>query len=238
MRPARSAVNTHFGKVNETRQALGYLDALTIDDVLKSVLMATLKSSANLTLRDAYSQILDDLDDDKELTFAHMQQVCARQFRCRQGRRPDIPRIDRTERATQRTSPAKPESKYKRQGAHEPAVFFGDLLDAHGVKPEKVLRKAGLAGADWDEPASVKALFAAAQNTSPARSLVTVTLMLMPMPMLVTMPLPLAMTLMIVTEFLSPLWEAYRFCFSLSLCFLRLPTWRARPSQPIFANRS
>ena len=113
MRPARSAVNTHFGKVNETRQALGYLDALTIDDVLKSVLMATLKSSANLTLRDAYSQILDDLDDDKELTFAHMQQVCARQFRRRQERRPDTPRIDRTERATPRTSPAKPESKYK-----------------------------------------------------------------------------------------------------------------------------
>ena len=41
---SKRAVNTHFGKVNETRQALGYLDALTIDDVLKSVLMATLTS--------------------------------------------------------------------------------------------------------------------------------------------------------------------------------------------------
>jgi hypothetical protein len=96
---------------------------------------------------------------------------------------------------------AKPESKYKRQGAHEPAVFFCDLLDAHGVKPQKVLNKAGLAGDDWDEPASVKALSSAAQNTSPARSLVTVTLMLMQMPMMMTMPLPLPLTLMIVTEF-------------------------------------
>jgi hypothetical protein len=62
---------------------------------------------------------------------------------------------------------AKPESKYKRQGAHEPAVFFCDLLDAHGVKPQKVLRKAGLAGADWDEPTSVKALSSAAQKYFP-----------------------------------------------------------------------
>ena len=44
---------------------MGYLDDLTIDDVLKSVLRATLKSSANLTLRDVYIQILDDLDNDK-----------------------------------------------------------------------------------------------------------------------------------------------------------------------------
>ncbi len=44
---------------------MGYLDSLTIDNVLKSVLMGTLKSSANLTLRDVYIQILDDLDNDK-----------------------------------------------------------------------------------------------------------------------------------------------------------------------------
>jgi hypothetical protein len=42
---SKQAVNIHFGKVNETRQSLGYLDALTIHDVLKSVLRATLKAS-------------------------------------------------------------------------------------------------------------------------------------------------------------------------------------------------
>ena len=55
---SKQSVNTHFGKVNETRQALGYLDALTTDDVMKSVLMATLKASANRTLH-----LLDYLDD-------------------------------------------------------------------------------------------------------------------------------------------------------------------------------
>jgi hypothetical protein len=144
-------------KVNETRQVLGYLDDLTLDDVLKSVLMATLKASANRTLRDAYHSILDDLDDDKDLTFALMQQACARQFRRipDRDRRPDTQRSDR---ATPRTSPAKPDIKYLRQGAHGlepynkymrqdggPADYLCTYIDNHGVKPEKVLKKAGLA---------------------------------------------------------------------------------------------
>ena len=124
---SKHAVNIHFGKVNETRQALGYLDDLTIDDVLKSVLMATLKASANRTLRDVYHNILDDLDDDKELTFALMQQACARQFR----RHPDRDRADCerrpdtqcSDRATPRTLPAKPDIKYLRQGAHGPEPY-------------------------------------------------------------------------------------------------------------------
>jgi len=47
-----------------------------------------------------------------------------------------------TKMLTPRTSPAKsePYNKYKRQGAHEPSVFYCTMLDAHGVKPEKVLR--------------------------------------------------------------------------------------------------
>jgi hypothetical protein len=114
---SKHAVNIHFGKVNETRQPLGYLDDLTLDDVLKSVLMATLKASANRNLRDACHNILDYLDDDKDLTFALMQQASARQFRRvpDRERRPDTPRSDR---ATPRTSPAKADIKYLRQGAH------------------------------------------------------------------------------------------------------------------------
>jgi len=44
----------------------------------KSVILATLKSSENSVLCAAYDQILDDLDDDKDLTFAHIQTICAR----------------------------------------------------------------------------------------------------------------------------------------------------------------
>ncbi len=44
----------------------------------KSVILATLKSSENSVLCATYDQILDDLDDDKDLTFAHIQTICAR----------------------------------------------------------------------------------------------------------------------------------------------------------------
>ena len=67
---SKNVVNTHFGKVDDIRRAFEYMGALTIDDVFRSVILATLKSSNNSTLRTAYDQILDDLDDDKDLTFA------------------------------------------------------------------------------------------------------------------------------------------------------------------------
>jgi hypothetical protein len=107
--------------------------------------MATLKASANRTLRDAYHNILDDLDDDKELKFALMQQACARQFRRASDheRRPDTPRSDR---ATPRTLPAKPDIKHLRQGAHGPEPYTG---------------------ADWDDPASVNALYVASTKFWP-----------------------------------------------------------------------
>jgi hypothetical protein len=56
------------------------------------------------------------------------------------------------------------------------------------------------------------------------------------MPTMTTVLMP--MTLMMTTEFLLPLRGAYRVCFSLFLCFLRLHTWRARHSQPLFATRT
>jgi hypothetical protein len=115
---SKQDVNIHFGKVNETRKALGYLDALTTDDVLKSVLIATLKASANRTLRDVYQNILDDLVDNKELTFALMQQACARPFR-RVTDCEHLPDTLRRDLATPCTSPGrctglavKPDIKY------------------------------------------------------------------------------------------------------------------------------
>jgi hypothetical protein len=78
---SKNTVNTPFGKVGDIRRPFDYIGALTIDDVFRSVIMATLKSSNNLALHTVYDQILDDLDDDKDLTSAHIQTVCARQFR-------------------------------------------------------------------------------------------------------------------------------------------------------------
>ena len=78
---SKGAVNSHFASVTELHRTMGYISNLSIEDVLKSVLMATLKASTNRSLRDAYHKVLDDLDDDKDLSFALIQDACARQFR-------------------------------------------------------------------------------------------------------------------------------------------------------------
>ena len=85
------------------------------------------------------------------------------------------PHTPRSDRATPRTSPAKPDIKHLRQGAHGPepynkytrqgaqdggpAAYLCTYLDNHVVKPEKVLTKAGLAGVNWVDPASVNTLW-------------------------------------------------------------------------------
>jgi hypothetical protein len=183
------------------------MDALTIDDVFQSVILATLKSSNNRALRAAFDQILDDLDDDKDITFAFIQTICDRQFRRTKERHPDPPHRADTPRATLRTSPAKPEqyNKYKRQRGNDLAAFLCNTLEQHGEQSGKVLRRAGLAGAEWNEPASVTALFMAAQRhfprSAPSDTDVTMTL---------TMTLPPPMNRMIAPEYPSCLWGAYR----------------------------
>ena len=67
---SKGAVNSHFPSVTELHHTMGYIGNLSIEDVLKSVLMATLKASTNRALRDAYHKVLDDLDNDKDLSFA------------------------------------------------------------------------------------------------------------------------------------------------------------------------
>ena len=53
-------------------------------------LLVVLSAAARAALRDAYHKVLDDLDDNKDLSFALIQDACARQFR----RRPDDDRCD------------------------------------------------------------------------------------------------------------------------------------------------
>jgi hypothetical protein len=49
----KSAVNHHFASVTELHRTMGYIGNLSIEDVLKSFLMATLKASTNSSLRAA-----------------------------------------------------------------------------------------------------------------------------------------------------------------------------------------
>jgi len=72
---SKGDVNRHFASVTELHRTMGYIGNLSIDkDVLKSVLMATLKASTNRSLRDSYH-------NDKDLYFALIQDACVRQFR-------------------------------------------------------------------------------------------------------------------------------------------------------------
>jgi hypothetical protein len=131
------------------------------------VVLVTLKASANHALQDAYHDILDVHDDDQEVAFALMQTHCARQVQRRSDdddrapRRPDTPRRDcapsptsptKNNRARQGANGHEPYNKHTRKGAQEggPSAFFCNFLEDHGVSPTKLLRKAGLAHADWD----------------------------------------------------------------------------------------
>jgi hypothetical protein len=86
-----------------------------------------------------------------------------------------------------------------------------NTLEDNGVQPDKVLRKAGLAGAEWNAPAAVSALFADAHPYFTDSVPATVTLTKTITPHLTT-----------TANSLFCLWEAYRvsFLFSLSVFFL------------------
>ena len=117
---SKNAVNEHFKQVSSIRKAFSYMDKLTIDDVFRSVMMTFWLPSNPLTtvFFSPHDKIMDDLDDDKNLTFAHFQTICVCQFRRRKDRT-DPPR-DRTDTqlATPRSSPVTPDkyNKFKTQG--------------------------------------------------------------------------------------------------------------------------
>jgi hypothetical protein len=132
---------------------MGYIGNLSIEDVLKSVLMATLKASTNRSLRDAYHKVLDDLDDEKDLTFALIQDACDRQFRRHPDERhPDAWSRDHPGTPKRTLGPSDATRKTRPQTGDTVSAYLCNFLDDHGVKPAKVLKKAGLrneAPADW-----------------------------------------------------------------------------------------
>ena len=60
-----------------------------------------------------------------------------------------------------------PYTKSTRPKAGDVAAFFCHFLGDHDVNPEKVLKKADLVGADWDDPDSVPALYKATTKFLP-----------------------------------------------------------------------
>ena len=168
---SKGAVNSHFASVTELHRTMGYIGNLSIEDVLKSVLMATLKASTNRSLRDAYHKVLDDLDDDKDLSFALIQDACARQFR----RHPD----ERHPAAWNRDHPGTPKRtlgppgatrKTRPQTSDTVSAYLCNFLDDHGFKPVKVLKKASLrteTQADWHSCDVVHALYMASLPLMP-----------------------------------------------------------------------
>jgi hypothetical protein len=162
---SKGAVNKHFASVTELHRTMGYIGNLSIEDVLKSVLMATLKASTNRSLRDAYHKVLDDLDDEKDLTFALIQDACARQFRRHPDERP--PAYTRDPGTPRRHLGPSGATRKTRPQTGDPAsvsAYLCNFLEDHGVKPAKVLKKAGLrneAPADWHSGDAVRALYTA-----------------------------------------------------------------------------
>ena len=120
---SKGDVNRHFASVTKLHRTMGYIGNLSIEDVLKSVLMATLKASTNRSLRDSYHKVLDDLDDDKDPSFALIQDNCARQFR----RHPD----ERHPDAWSRDHPGTPRRNHGPHGATRTAFCARSTKRAH-----------------------------------------------------------------------------------------------------------
>ena len=134
-----------------------------------------LKSSKNKALTKDYASILDNLDDDQDLTFAMIQQACDRKLRRGQDRgddcRPDQPAMQRC--------PATPHREHKdilrpKDFTHskpgDVTAFLCNFLVDLCIKPKRVLRAAGLPHAtteDLRDAFAVQALYEAAESYMP-----------------------------------------------------------------------
>jgi len=133
------------------------------------------ESSKNKALTKAYASILDNLDDDQDLTFDMIQQACARKFRRGQDRGDDRchdPHADLRRPAT----PCREHKDFLRPKdlSHskpgDVTAFLCNFLVERGVKPVKVLKTAGLPHAtpdDLRDADSVQALYKAADPFMP-----------------------------------------------------------------------
>ena len=168
------AVNLHFNSIVELHHTLNFIGDLSVEDVLQSVLLATLRASPNASLRAAYHAVIDAVDDDKELTFALIQDHCAREIR-RTTREPDRHgpargddrRFVRPQTGTPRRAAVQRRQDFPRNDPGDISAFLCNILEANNVKPKRVLRAKNLPTNDMQDAFAIQALFEAAARFMP-----------------------------------------------------------------------
>ena len=168
------AVNLHFNSIVELHHTLNFIGDLSVEDVLQSVLLATLRASPNASLRAAYHAVIDAVDDDKDLTFALIQDHCAREIR-RTTRDPDrhdpargdARRFVRPQTGTPARAAAPRRPDFPRNDAGDISVFLCNILEANNIKPKRVLKAKNLPTNDMQDAFAIQALFEAAARFMP-----------------------------------------------------------------------
>ena len=148
-------------------------DNIDITDVFKAVILATLKSSKTKALTKAYSVILDNLDDDKELTFDMIHRACVRKLRERNDRSDD--RHPERRPATPHRGPSKDKAprhsrskSFSRPGdAGDVSAFLVNFLANRCIKATKVLKDADLDPTDVHSGFALRALLEEADKYIP-----------------------------------------------------------------------
>ena len=175
---SKADVDRHFSNVTDTLEMLTFLgDNIDITDVFKAVILATLQSSKTKALTKAYSVILDNLEDDKELTFEMIHRACVRKLRERNDRgddrhperRPATPHRGSYSGPSKDKAPRHSRSKsFSRPGdAGDVSAFLVNFLANRGVKATKVLKDADLDPHDVHNGFAMRALLAAAEAYMP-----------------------------------------------------------------------
>ena len=144
---------------------------------LQSVILATLQSSKTKALTKAYSVILDNLEDDKELTFEMIHRACVRKLRERNDsgddrhpeRRPATPHRGSSSGSSKDKAPRNLRSKsFSRPGdAGDVSAFLVNFLANRCIKASKVLMDADLDPTDVHSGFALRALLEEAENYMP-----------------------------------------------------------------------
>ena len=175
---SKADVDRHFSNVTDTLEILTFLgDNIDITDVFKAVILATLQSSKTKALTKAYSMILDNLEDDKELTFEMIHRACVRKLRERNDRgddrhperRPATPHRGSYSGPSKDKAPRNSRSKgLSRPGdAGDVSAFLVNFLANRGIKATKVLKDADLDPNDVHDAFALRALLQAAEHYMP-----------------------------------------------------------------------
>ena len=168
------AINLHFNSIVELHHTLNFICELSMEDVLQSVLLATLRASPNASLRAAYHTVLDALDEEKDLTFALIQDHFAREIR-RSTREPDRrgpARGDdrsfvRPQTGTPRRAAVQRHQDFLTNRLGDISAFLCNILEANNVKPKRVLKANNLPTHDLQGAHALNALFQAASPYMP-----------------------------------------------------------------------